>query len=95
MAENERREQQDIGQDEAWAVNLKLVVAEEVKELVGLNKKSDDFDAVLKNITAQALQNAVTLQNLVNGNVAAQCNLVNQTIADVAIKSTPPDEDGK
>ena len=92
MAENERREQQDIGQDEAWAVNLKQVVAEELKELVAQNKKSDDFDALLKNLAVQALQNAVETGNMVAKNAVEGCNLVNKTIADVAVRHNVPEE---
>lgn len=92
MAETQGRRAQDIGQDEAWAVNLKTLYDELLGNVTAETKHRQAFIAALDNLAVQAMQNAVETANMVSKNAVEGCNLVNKTIADVAIKQTPPEE---
>jgi len=76
MAESEQRHYQDIGQDEAWAANLKRSYDEyqhESLESIRRNRTYVDkviydaqqYDNQRQNLANQALQNAIETANMV------------------------------
>ena len=87
----------DIGQAEAYTVNLKSLVDEHLTHSTNLravaleslrrsNRNAEDYDQTLRNLAQQSLQSAVTLQNrIANGS----------TDLDTRIKQNAVDHDGR
>jgi len=87
----------DIGQTEAYTVNMKKLVADELDHAANLRsvalealrrsqRNAEDYDQTLRNIATQSLQSAVTLQNRVSNG---------STDLDTRIKQNSVDHDGR
>lgn len=87
----------DIGQAEAYGINMKKLVADELDHAANLrsiaaeaigrrSRNAEDYDHALRQTAIQAVQNAVTLSNRVNNSSADM---------DLRVKSLSIDHDSR